>query len=961
MASPFPGLWRTAFDLGLRKKVAIVFIGILMFAGLNLGLLHGMLQDFNGVAATATVAGKLRMLGQKLAFEGLSISTALSDSPESLERDIVDFEAAYLTLRSGGSAFGEDIRPLSAERGNALNGVWLAWRAYRQDLRALVITSSFPVAPEELWKRQVAMSESANALLAHTDILIEELVQEAQVMQGHVLQKMYGLLGLNALALLLVYMAVSRQFVAPLQRLARHCSELAKGNYGVRTLHPARDEIGKLAQALNQSGQKIGDLMSTVAREQKALRRTSAMFQGVARNAVVGVFAIDENMRFRYVNRKLAEMFGYRADEIVNGYTVHDFLIKKEEGALWERLAITRGHILTTSHYETRGRHRNGRHVDIEIFASRTVLDAAPAIIGIVLNVTERKKAEASAKRAALVYANTSEAVVVTDPEGYIQDVNPAFVAITGYSLNELAGKRMNLLSSGRHDAEFFQRMWKSLEETGKWSGDVWNRRKSGEEYVERLTIDTSYNEDGSVNCRIGVFSDVTAERMKEETIWRQAHFDHLTGLPNRQMFHEQLQVAMERADDSGHMLAVIFLDLDLFKEVNDSLGHDKGDELLKEIAKRLSSSVREGDVVARLGGDEFTLMLEVSDDEKLVDQVCARALQAVSRPFQLGQHSVKVSASLGVTFYPRDARTATELLKSADLAMYSAKDSGRNQYRYFSLSMQLEMQQRRDLLRELEGAVEGGEFELFFQPIVQMSTMQICKAEALLRWRHPQRGIVAPTDFIPLAEDSGLIVPIGDWVFREAAAHVARWRNRQQGDFQVSVNVSPVQFMSNELDPAAWLNCVNSLGLSGSAVVVEITERLLIRADGAAKNKLLAFRDAGVQVALDDFGTGYSSLAYLKRFDIDYIKIDQLFVRNITTDPDDLALCQAMIVMAHRLGLKVVAEGVASREQHELLMRSGCDYAQGFLYSQPVSVAHFDALLESGLELSHETGDAAL
>jgi PAS domain S-box/diguanylate cyclase (GGDEF) domain len=951
MAYPIPGVWRSAFDLGLRKKVAIVFLGILLCAGLNLGLLHGMLQDFNGVAATATVAGKLRMLGQKLAFEAVSISSGLYEVHEGIERDIVDFEAAYLTLRSGGSAFSENIRPLSSEHSEAMNTVWLAWKQYREQLRSL-LSAHTDVPLEALRERQWAVSASANVLLERTDILIADLVEAAQATQSRVLERMYGLLALNAMALLLVYLAVSRNFVEPLQKLARHCVELAKGNYGVRTLHTTKDEIGKLANALNQSGQKIGDLISTIEREQRALRRTSAMFQGVARNAVVGVFAIDENMRFRYVNRKLAEMFGYRSDEMVNELTVHDFLARQEDALRWERLALTRGQALATSHFETRGLHRSGRPIDIEIFASRTVLDAAPAIIGIVLNVTERKKAEASARRAALVYGNTSEAVVVTDPAGNIQDVNPAFVAITGYSLHELAGKRMNALSSGRHDVDFYRQMWARLEETGKWSGHVWNRRKSGEEYVERLTIDTCYNEDGSVNCRIGVFSDVTAERLKEETIWRQAHFDHLTGLPNRQMFHQQLHRAMQRCDGTGRSLAVIFMDLDLFKEVNDSLGHDKGDELLKEIAQRLSKAVRKDDVVARLGGDEFTLMLELEEDESLVEQVCERTLQAVAQPFRLGQHSVKVSASLGVTFYPRDATSATELLKSADLAMYSAKDGGRNQFRYFSMAMQVEIQQRRELLRQLEGAVERGEFELYFQPIINMETLQITKAEALIRWRHPQQGIVGPGDFIPLAEDSGLIVPIGDWVFREAAKHVAKWRQARVPGFQVSVNVSPVQFMSGELDPAAWLSCVNSLGLSGSAVLVEITERLLIRSDGEGRDKLLAFRDAGVQVALDDFGTGYSSLAYLKRFDIDYIKIDQLFVRNITTDPDDLALCQAIIVMAHRLGLKVVAEGVASPEQHEMLLRSGCDYAQGFLYSQPISVERFDALLQTGVQV---------
>lgn len=943
-------LWRAALDLGLRKKVAIVFVGMLMFAGLNLGLLHHMLQEFNGVAATATVAGKLRMLGQKLAYETLSVSTGLSESHEGIEHGIVDFEAAYLTLRSGGNAFDEDIRPLGAQHAKSMNAVWLAWQRYRNDVRAVVGHASIALG-DDLRELQWALAASSAALLERTDTLIQDLVEQAQSGQRRVLRDMYGLLALNALALLLAYLAVSRQFVQPLQRLARHCMELAKGNYGVRTLHEPDDEIGQLARALNQSGRQIGDLMRAVERERKALRRTSAMFQGVARNAVVGVFAIDGNMRFRYVNRKLAQMFGYSPEQMVDGLTVRELLAAQNSENWWEALSdgVPREGGRITSHYETQGRHRDGQSVDLEVFVSRMVLDGEPAVIGIVLNVTERKKAEASVKRAALVYANTSEAVVVTDATGAIVDVNPAFVVITGYTLSDVAGRRMSVLSSGRHEAAFYREMWRSLHTTGKWSGHVWNRRKNGEEYVERLTIDTSYNEDGSVNCHIGVFSDVTAERLKEETIWRQAHFDHLTGLPNRQMFHEELQRAMRRCDDSGRSIALIYLDLDLFKEVNDSLGHDKGDELLKEIAVRLSRAVRRGDMVARLGGDEFTLVLEVGETPEVVEEVCRRALQAVAEPFVLGHNVVTVSASLGVTFYPRDAQNVTDLLKNADLAMYSAKDGGRNQYRHFTLSMHLQAQERRELLRELQEAVEREEFQLYYQPIVKMATRRICKAEALLRWRHPQRGVVPPAEFIALAEDSGLIVPIGDRVFRAAAEQSAKWRRDYCADFQVSVNVSPAQFMSDEMDPTAWLACLNGLGMPGSAVLVEITERLLMKADGASKQKLLAFRDAGVQVALDDFGTGYSSLSYLKRFDIDFIKIDQLFVRNITDDPDDLALCEAIIVMAHRLGLKVVAEGVTSEAQHQLLLESGCDYAQGFLYSQPVAVERFDRLLLQG------------
>ncbi|MFA7668312.1 MAG: EAL domain-containing protein [Burkholderiaceae bacterium] len=948
-------LWRLALDLGLRMKVAVVFVGVLVFAGLNIGLVHHMLQNFNGVAATATVAGKMRMLGQKLAYETLSVSAGLNEIHDDIEHDVADFEAAYLVLRSGGVAFDETIRPLGRRHQNALNSVWLAWQQYRDLIRGILVPAAGP-GLRELVAGQKQLADLSAILLERTDILIQDLVQEAQATQQGVLGNMLLLLALSAVILLLAYLTFSTHIIEPLRRLARHCHELAKGNYGERTRHDANDEIGELAHALNHSGRQIGELMAAVERERRELSRKNAMFQGLASNAVVGVFMVDGGMRLRYVNQKLSEMFGYRPEELSNRLTLGELLSTVGPDGRWEAAEDTTLDLFETSHYVSCAHHRDGTAIDIEVYASRMVLDEAPAVIGIVLDVTERKKAEVSRQRAALVYANTSEAVVVTDANGFIVDVNPAFSAVTGYALSEVAGKGMNMLSSGRHDASFYYEMWASLQETGKWAGDIWNRHKNGEEYIERLIIDTTYNEDGTVNCHIGVFSDVTAQRQKEETIWRQAHFDHLTGLPNRQMFHEELRQAMERASQGGYSLALICIDLDLFKEVNDSLGHDRGDELLKEISRRLTRSVRRDDLVARLGGDEFTLILGREDRPDTVENVCRRVLEAVAEPCELGHSMISITASLGITFYPRDGVNVTELMKNADLAMYSAKSGGRNQHRYFAFSMQREAHERRLLLNELQGALANGEFELYFQPIIELSSNRICKAEALLRWRHPRRGLVAPMEFIPAAEDSGLIVPLGDWILREAAMLAARWRAQSSADFQVSVNVSPVQFAAEGLDPAGWIACMERHGLPGSAVLVEITERLLLEVDGESKNKLLAFRDAGVQVALDDFGTGYSSLSYLKRFDIDFIKIDQLFVRNIAPDNDDLVLCQAIIVMAHRLGLKVVAEGVSTLAQHQLLLQAGCDYAQGYLYSRPVPAESFDLLLDAEVSGGHGT-----
>ncbi|OIQ90041.1 cyclic di-GMP phosphodiesterase Gmr [mine drainage metagenome] len=452
----------------------------------------------------------------------------------------------------------------------------------------------------------------------------------------------------------------------------------------------------------------------------------------------------------------------------------------------------------------------------------------------------------------------------------------------------------------------------------------------------------------GEVTGFTGTGRDIAKKRESDELIWQQANFDALTGLPNRRMFHDRLDQELKKAHRAGLPLALMFLDLDRFKDVNDTLGHDVGDILLKDTARRLSGCVRESDTVARLGGDEFTVVLGELEDPGSVERVAQEILKHLAEPFQLGNETAYISASIGITLYPEDGTAVDELLKNADQAMYAAKSQGRNRCSYFTPSMQEAAQTRMRLARDLRGALAGNQFCLHYQPILALTTGVIHKAEALIRWQHPVRGLVGPAEFIAIAEDTGLIADIGNWVFREAARQTRRWR-AQQPEFQVSVNMSPVQFHNNDGSQAAWFEHLQHIGLPGQAIVVEITEGLLLDARPEVKDKLLAFRDKGIQVSLDDFGTGYSSLSYLKKFDIDYLKIDQSFVRNLAPASDDLALCEAIIVMAHKLGLQVIAEGIESAAQRALLAAAGCDYGQGYLFSRPVPAAEFGKLLGGG------------
>lgn len=455
-----------------------------------------------------------------------------------------------------------------------------------------------------------------------------------------------------------------------------------------------------------------------------------------------------------------------------------------------------------------------------------------------------------------------------------------------------------------------------------------------------------SRDAEGNPERMVGTHADISSLKKSEEVIWQQANFDLLTGLPNRRMFYGRLDQEIQKAKRSGLKVALIFLDLDGFKEVNDTLGHDQGDTLLKLTAGRLVECMRGSDAVARLGGDEFVLIMgDVGPaDLNHVEIVAQKALDVLKQPFQLAHDLAYISASLGIAIYPDDATTIEDLMKSVDQAMYASKQKGGQCFTYFTARMQQVAQHRMQLSNDLRLAIVQNQLFLEYQPIVELKTGSVYKAEALLRWLHPTRGNISPVEFIPIAEDTRLIQEIGNWVFSEAFKQVMHWRQTLESNFQVAVNKSPIQFHFDEDKAHSWLTLVNQHPSSGQAIVVEITEGLLLDASSEVIQRLKAFQEMGMQVALDDFGTGYSSLSYLKKFDIDYLKIDRSFVANLSEGSDDLILCEAIIMMAHRLGMKVIAEGIETVQQKTLLIRAGCDYGQGFLFAKSLAPKDLEA-----------------
>ncbi|WP_196139745.1 EAL domain-containing protein [Aliikangiella sp. G2MR2-5] len=581
------------------------------------------------------------------------------------------------------------------------------------------------------------------------------------------------------------------------------------------------------------------------------------------------------------------------------------------------------------------------------------LIEHAAVLAGIVM---EKAKTEEALQLASLVYENSSEAMLIFGDDRSILAVNPAFTEISGYEPEDVLGKQADVLNSEFYEQHFYDAMSLGVGHTGQWQGEVKDRRKNGEIYYKWLTINTIYNEDGSVHRRVALFSDITERKKSEKIIWEQANYDFLTNLPNRNMFHERLEQEIKKASRDGRRFALLLIDLDRFKEVNDTLGHDYGDILLIDAAKRISESVRESDTVARLGGDEFTIILSEIDEHAHVEIIAQKIIEKLSRPFQLKEEVAYVSASIGITLYPQDSGRIEELLKNADQAMYEAKNLGRNRYQYFTHSMQEAAQQRMRLVSDLRNAIERQEFSLYFQPVVDLKTGKVIKAEALIRWNHPSRGIIPPGEFIEVAEETGLIVQIGQWVIQEALDRVVCWRKSIAPDFQISVNTSPAQYQANSFDKEAWARNFSRIEENGQAIVMEITEGMMMDASPLITEQLLAFRNSGIQVALDDFGTGYSSLSYLRRFDIDYIKIDRSFVKNLEFEEEDRILCEAIIVMAHKLKLKVIAEGVENKPQLLILKSIGCDYAQGYYISPPVDQQTFEHFALQGHPFENST-----
>ena len=682
------------------------------------------------------------------------------------------------------------------------------------------------------------------------------------------------------------------------------------------------------------------------------LEMSSALLQAQS-NIGEGVLVIEQD-RIVYVNQALLDMTGFTYQYFTLLPSFLEFVVESDRSTIADYCRQRLADEKTPARFEMRCLHRSGVVMHFEVALSSFKLEeGSTRLVMLVQNISSRIKAESRDRLTRQVFEHTAEAIMITDPKKLIVEVNRGFETITGYMRDEVVGRSADFLATDLQEEGFYEDLWRQVELAGQWQGEIWNFRKNGELYPEWISISAVLDDSHQVTHYVSVFSDITHRKQSEDRLQFMANHDTLTKLPNRALLQERIEHALRVAQRNRTQIGIFFIDLDRFKVINDTLGHHAGDMLLQETAIRLRECLRDSDTIARQGGDEFVVLLENFGDEELfLSSVARKIMAALNLPFTLLGQELFISASIGISIYPRDGTDTQTLLKNADIAMYRSKEQGKNTFQFYASESNVHSFERLALENSLRKALERKEFVLYYQPKVDLKSGMIVGAEALMRWNHPDLGMVPPSQFIPLAEETGLIVPMGDWVLHEACMQSRAWQEEGLPLINMGVNLSGGQFRSENLSHTIASALAQS-GLQPEYLELEITESMIMHNPERAVTILQGFRDMGMQTSIDDFGTGYSSLGYLKRFPVTSLKIDRSFVQDIPDDQDDVAITRAIIALAHSLNMAVVAEGVETQEQLQFLRSQNCEQIQGYLFSKPVSAEDFANLLSQGERLN--------
>lgn len=686
-------------------------------------------------------------------------------------------------------------------------------------------------------------------------------------------------------------------------------------------------------------------MLRSEAEERRNAEDDSSLLGQILAKSSNEIYVFDaQTLCFTQVNQGAKQNLGYSMQELRN-LTPLDLkpeLSNEKFSQLIEPLRTGRKDHLV---FQTVHARKDGSTYPVEVRLQLSAAGQAPQFFAIIQDITERQQAQAQMSKLSRALENIADSVVITNRNGEIEYVNSAFESTTGYSRQEAIGKNPSIVQSGKHDKAFYKALWKTILGDRIYRDTLINRKKDGTLYYEEKTITPLKDEKGDITSFVATGKDITERLRAEERLLYMAHHDILTDLPNRALFIDRLSHAILRTHRGDHVVAILFLDLDRFKVINDTLGHDLGDRLLQDLAERLRSCLREADTIARLGGDEFAVLLEDITDIADASSIALQIRDMLSYPFVVDGRELFITASVGISMFPDDGQDAHTLLKNADTAMYRAKESGRDTHQLYSAEMSTRALERLTLETDLRHAVAREEFLLHYQPQVDLESGRIVGVEALIRWNHPELGLIPPDDFIPLLEETGLILPVGEWVLRTACAQNKTWQDIGLPPLSVAVNLSGRQVESSDLIGQVR-DIVTESNLDPSYLELEITESMIMANVEATIETLTCISDMGITFAIDDFGTGYSSLSYLKRFPISTIKIDRSFVRDITTDPDDAAIVTTIIAMARNLKLGIIAEGVETEQQSAFLSAHDCTRIQGYLFSRPLPVEEITELL---------------
>ena len=706
-------------------------------------------------------------------------------------------------------------------------------------------------------------------------------------------------------------------------------------DYAVRWVHG----LGKLDFDMNGQPIKMhGTIQDITERKlaEIALHESEEKYRILFENAGDFAYGTDLKGNFTAFSDTLLKVTGYSRHELINA-PISTILTPDNLALALQRTRAKLDAGKTVTRYELEITDKTGKQIPLELVTTLTYKNGEPiGVQGIGRDITERKQAEESLQITASVFGLSQEAIIITNAENNIVDVNAAFTRITGYSREEVIGKDPALLSSGKQDKKLYEQMWQSLRENGTWRGEIWNRRKSGEIYPEMLSISTLSDSSGNVMRHVAVFSDISNLKNHEAELVRVAHFDALTSIPNRILLADRMKQAISQTSREQNMMAVCYLDLDGFKPINDSLGHQVGDEVLVEIAKRISNTIRGGDTVARLGGDEFVvLLLGLSKGEECVVTL-ERLLMAIAEPIIIHKKTITVSASIGVSIYPLDEGDSDNLLRHADQAMYVAKQTGKNRFHIYDVALDKRARDQNEFLKSIRRALELNQFELHYQPKVNLLTKKMVGAEALIRWRHPERGMLPPAEFLHYIENTDFDILIGEWVTANALAQMHHWRSIGL-DIEVSINISGHHLESEGFVDKLQQQLANYPNLPAGKLQIEVLETVAINDINVVQEIIESCRKIGVGFALDDFGTGYSSLSFLSALHVDTLKIDQTFVRDMLEDKGDLAIVHGIIALAKAFERETVAEGIETDEHSRALLYMGCDIGQGYGIARPM------------------------